>query len=109
MAKARITPESAHVNLVRALAALQPPRIVGQVDANDIESRCEHLHASHSAIMRYLETIIGDTVNHLAATGRINQDKAALYLFDTVSGCDFDIIAALQSAGCRFANLRAVA
>jgi hypothetical protein len=98
MATTRITPQSAHVNLVRALAALQPPRIIGQVDANDIEARCDHLRDMYSVFTRYLDEIVIDTTNHLSG----NRAKVALILFDSISDPDWDVVAALERAGCRF-------
>jgi len=101
MAKALVTIESAHVNLIRAISALRPPAIVGQADANDVEARADHLAALHAAVMRYVEFIVSATVENLACGARIDHGRAALALFDSMSG-GFDVVAALQGAGCRF-------
>lgn len=101
MAKRLVTIQSAHVNLLQRLAVLTPPAIVGQADANDIESRCEHLRAVNTAIMRYVEFIVSATVQNMACGARIDHGRAALVLFDAMGG-GFDVIAALEAAGCRF-------
>ncbi len=79
-AKAPFSPESAHVNLMRALTALAPARIVGKADACDVQARTDHIRAVYHVAIRYLEQLVQDTTDHLP--GRIDCGKADLILWD---------------------------
>jgi hypothetical protein len=91
--------ERAHLNLIQSLTVLFPPRIVGQADAADIESRADHLQQVFRAVIRYEEAVIADTAERIAGPHR---GKVAEHLWDAISEPDWDIVAALERAGVRF-------
>ena len=102
MATSPITPHAAHVNLIRALKALPPPAIAGNADADDIKARVAHLRAIYRALIAYLDVVVADTTDHLP--GHVDCAKADGILLDAFNEePDYDVVAELARAGCRFA------
>src|SRR5215472_14951286 len=91
--------ERAHVDFVRALSALPPPRIVGDADAADIEGRTDHVRAVYRACIHYIDAAVTDTMDHLAVVHVANPQAIQMTLFDAVSETDLDVIGDLQRAG----------
>jgi len=92
--------QRAHLDLIQSLTVLFPPRIAGQADAADVESRTDHLQAVFRAVIRYEEAVIADTADHLTAAGARRGEVESI-LWDAISDDpDWDIIAALDGAGC---------
>lgn len=95
---------AAHCKLLDKLAALTPPPIKGKATADAVRARVEHLRAIQQAVGEYVEAVNQDTTDHLP--GRVDCAKADVILFDALCDADdpdYDLIATLARAGCRFA------
>jgi hypothetical protein len=92
---------AAHSRLIAKLKALSPPRIVGKADADAVKARIDYLRLVQQAVNEFAETVIADTTDHIQ--GRIDYHKADEILLDAINeDSDWDVIAALIRAGCRF-------
>jgi hypothetical protein len=110
MATSRVNPtrhhfsrlERAHLNLVRSLTVLFPPRIRGTADAADVLNRTEHLQAVHGALVEYLEAVLDDTMDHLDVPEPVDEREVELAIWDAINvDPDYDVIAWLSRAGCQ--------
>lgn len=95
--------ERAHLDLIRALSALPPHRIVGTADAADVEGRADYLRQVYLAAIRYLEVIADDTLDHIASDGEVDWMRANILFWDVVNDGDYDVVGDLQRLGCRLA------
>src|SRR5262245_14769607 len=94
--------ERAHVDLVRALSALSPPRpIVGVADAAGVLARTEHMQKIYRIAMDYLEAVMATTIDHLPTAEAVDQHEIQLAIWDSVNDDpDYDVVAWLSRAGC---------
>ncbi|HLK83129.1 MAG TPA: hypothetical protein VKT99_16770 [Xanthobacteraceae bacterium] len=94
--------DRAYVKLLRALASLPPRPVANSAGAADVQARARYMREVHHIVARYLDGVMLDTISRLPAADR-EVDQAAIeqILWEGLNG-DFDVVAALRRAGCRF-------